>query len=104
MELGSENHTIYGLTFLGAPVPQWHSNWTLWDRSLQKRWFCWSMVEFAAALNSEEAAGRLLLQDPSGGVDHLLGRSGDLVSRLSNGPYGAYGLLWGLIGDTKWTY
>ena len=27
---------------------------------------------------------------------------GDLVSRLSNGPYGAsYGSLWGLIGDTK---
>ena len=26
----------------------------------------------------------------------------DLVSRLSNGPYGAsYGFLWGLIGDTK---
>ena len=35
----------------------------------------------------------------------LLGCSGDLVSRLSNGPYGAsYGLLWGLIRDTKWTY
>ena len=31
--------------------------------------------------------------------------SGDLVSRLSDGPYGAsYGLLWGLIGDTKWTH
>ena len=27
---------------------------------------------------------------------------GDLVSRLSNGPYWAsYGLLWGLIEDTK---
>ena len=26
----------------------------------------------------------------------------DLVSRLSNGPYGAYeGFLWGLVGDTK---
>ena len=36
--------------------------------------------------------------------DHILGCSGDLVSRLSNGPYGAsYGLC-GLIGDTKWTY
>ena len=37
---------------------------------------------------------------------HVLGCSlGDLVSRLSNGPYGAsYGLLWGLIGDAKWTY
>ena len=35
----------------------------------------------------------------------LLGCSGDLVSRLSNGPYGAsYGLIRGLIGDTKWTY
>ena len=30
---------------------------------------------------------------------------GDLVSGLSNGPYAAYyGSLWGLIGDTKWTY
>ena len=30
---------------------------------------------------------------------------GDLVSRLSNGPYGAsYGLLQWLMGDTKWTY
>ena len=30
---------------------------------------------------------------------------GDLVSRLSNEPHGASsGLLWGLIGDTKWTY
>ena len=28
---------------------------------------------------------------------------GDLVSRLSKGPYWAsYGLLWGLIADTKW--
>ena len=35
----------------------------------------------------------------------LLRCSGDLVSRLSNGSYGAsYGLLWWLIGDTKWTY
>ena len=35
----------------------------------------------------------------------ILGGSGDLVSRLSNGPCGAsYGLLWGLVGDTKWTY
>ena len=34
-----------------------------------------------------------------------LGCSGDIASRLSNGPYGAsYGLLCGLIGDTKWTY
>ena len=32
----------------------------------------------------------------------ILGCSGDLVSRLSNGPYWAsYGLLLGLIGDTK---
>ena len=32
----------------------------------------------------------------------LLRYSGDLVSRLSNGPFGAsYGLLWGLIGDTS---
>ena len=30
---------------------------------------------------------------------------GNLVSRLSIGPYGASnGLLWWLIGDTKWTY
>ena len=29
----------------------------------------------------------------------------DLVSRLSNWAYGAsYGLLFGLIWDTKWTY
>ena len=29
---------------------------------------------------------------------------GDLVSTLRNGPYGAcYGLLWGLVGDTKST-
>ena len=35
----------------------------------------------------------------------LLGCSGDLVSRLSNGPYGAsYGLLRWLMRDTKWTY
>ena len=37
----------------------------------------------------------------------VLGCSGDLVlvSRLSNGPYGAsYGSLRGLKGDTKWTY
>ena len=35
----------------------------------------------------------------------LLGCSGDLVSRLGNGPYGAYnGLLGWLVGDTKWTY
>ena len=35
----------------------------------------------------------------------LLGRSGDLVNLLSNGPYGAYNvLLWWLMGDTKWTY
>ena len=35
----------------------------------------------------------------------LLGCSGDLVSRLSSGPYRAYyGLLWWFIGDTKWTY
>ena len=35
----------------------------------------------------------------------FLGCLGDLVRRLSNGPYGAsYGLLRGLIGDTKWTY
>ena len=28
-----------------------------------------------------------------------------LASGLSNGPYGAsYGFLWGLIGDTMWTY
>ena len=34
-----------------------------------------------------------------------LGCSGDLVSRLSSGPCGAsYGLLWGLIGDAKWSY
>ena len=35
----------------------------------------------------------------------LLGCSGDLVSRLGKEPYEAsYGLLLGLIGDTKWTY
>ena len=36
----------------------------------------------------------------------LLGCSfGDLVSRLSNWPYRAYyGLLFGLMWDTKWTY
>ena len=35
---------------------------------------------------------------------YLLGCSGDLVSRLSTGPYGAsYGLLGGLIGDTRST-
>ena len=35
----------------------------------------------------------------------LLRCSGDLATSLSNGPFGAsYGLLRGLIGDTKWTY
>ena len=35
----------------------------------------------------------------------VLGCSGDLVSRLCNGPHGACnGLLWWLVGDTKWTY
>ena len=35
----------------------------------------------------------------------LLGCSGDLASRLSNRPYWAYyGLLFGLIWDTNWTY
>ena len=35
----------------------------------------------------------------------VLGYPGDLVSRLSNWPYGAYyGLLFGLIWDTKWAY
>ena len=39
--------------------------------------------------------------DPS---SHL-GSLGDLVRRLSSVPHGAsYGLLWGLTGDTKWTY
>ena len=39
------------------------------------------------------------------GVAHTWMLFGDLVSRLSSGPYRAsYGLLWGLIGDTKWTY
>ena len=34
----------------------------------------------------------------------LLGCSGDIVSRLSNRPYGASaGLLCGLIGHAKWT-
>ena len=34
-----------------------------------------------------------------------LGCLGDLVSRLIIGPSVAFrGLLWGLIGDTKWTY
>ena len=29
----------------------------------------------------------------------------NLVNLLRNGPYGAYnGLLWWLMGDTKWTY
>ena len=38
-------------------------------------------------------------------VPTILGCPGDLVSRIGNGPYGAsYGLLWGLIGDTKRTY
>ena len=38
-------------------------------------------------------------------INSLLGCSGDLVSRLSNGPCRAsYGLLLGLEGDTKWTY
>ena len=37
------------------------------------------------------------IQEPKAGRD-LLGCSGDLVSRLRNGPYGpSYGLLWGLI-------
>ena len=37
--------------------------------------------------------------------NEYLDARGDLVSRLSNGLYGAsYGLLCGLIGDTKWTY
>ena len=31
-------------------------------------------------------------------------RSGDLISRLGNGPYRvSYGSLWGLMGDTKWS-
>ena len=35
----------------------------------------------------------------------LLGCSGGLVSRLSSGPSGlSDGFLWGLMGDTKWTY
>ena len=35
----------------------------------------------------------------------LLGCSGHLVSRLINGPYGAYhGLLFGLVWDTNWSY
>ena len=34
-----------------------------------------------------------------------VGCSGDLVSRLNSGPYGAsYGLLWELVEDTSWTY
>ena len=38
-------------------------------------------------------------------VRALLGCSGDLVSLLSNGPCRAhYGLLWWLVGDTKWSY
>ena len=39
------------------------------------------------------------------GGELILGCSGDLVSRLSNGPYRASnGLLWWLVADTKWTY
>ena len=35
----------------------------------------------------------------------ILGCSEDLVSRLSKGPsWASYGLLWGPIGDTRWTY
>ena len=35
----------------------------------------------------------------------LLGRSGDLVSQLSNRTYRAYyGYIWWLTGDTNWTY
>ena len=35
----------------------------------------------------------------------VLGCSGEFVSRLSHGPYGAsYGLLCENIGDMKWTY
>ena len=38
-------------------------------------------------------------------IDIAFGCLGDLVSRLSNEPYTAnYGLLWWLMGDTKWTY
>ena len=42
---------------------------------------------------------------PMASAAPLPGCSGDLVSRPSNGPYGASsGISWGLIGDTKWTY
>ena len=41
-------------------------------------------------------------------MDIDLDARGDLVSRLSNGPYRAshdsYGLVWGLLGDTNQTY
>ena len=43
------------------------------------------------------------MKEPSTFV--ALGCSGDLVSRRSSWPYGAYyGMLFGLIWDTKWTY
>ena len=39
------------------------------------------------------------------GCMKLLGCSGDLVNRLSYGPYAAsYGFLWVLLGDAKQTY
>ena len=59
----------------------------------------------AHRLPVRSAAGYLGRDDARSWGGKIIGCLGDLVSRLSKGPYRAYyGLLWGLTGDTNWTY
>ena len=65
---------------------------------IPKTQFFWAFIHIHALSEGFLSLGQRLL-------DAVLVCSGDLVSQLNNGPYGAYyGLLWGLIGDTSRTY
>ena len=72
---------------------------------------CWLGREYFASQFissgwfSRLAVPKLRSASSRGSTSLLLGSSGDVVSRLSNGPFRAcYGLLWGLVGDTNLAY